>query len=250
VASITVISILLLFTIAILSASISIANVFNADLKENNLSDFTLRSPYYSYAVYTEKQTDLQKLVDNEAFGQYVKEFMLYNLYQDDTITFDTLLTPAAKNALLKTDTTIRLDKKLPIMRESDFHQLMKIFRTEDLIIDIDAQHYLIAGNLAQMVGHYLPTLQGNVSLTLQGQTLTPAYNQVLITAIENTNHANNAGLLIVDDSLLTSAEIKETKIVGNYVDSGSIEQIESAFRKFVARTLNENDTVDLLVTK
>src|SRR5574344_2088184 len=46
VISTTIICLMLLLTIGILSGSMSLSSVMNKDLKENNLTDFTLKSYY------------------------------------------------------------------------------------------------------------------------------------------------------------------------------------------------------------
>jgi putative ABC transport system permease protein len=250
VASITVISILLLFTIMILSAAISITNIYNANLEQNNLSDFTLNSQFY--AVDGLKTFDVEAVQETEPFQNYVKEFVRYDLYQDDTITLDTLLTPAVKATMPSEVVETLTGQKVSLMKKSEFNRLMELLQQPDLIIETTPQQYVLAVNVSQMINYYQPTLQQQLPLSFQGQTLLPATTTLLNTALYNSSTAKNQGVVIVDDSLLLNAEKVDTKLVGNFYDNPPLEQkqTEEEFTAFIAKQLKNKRTEECLITR
>jgi putative ABC transport system permease protein len=248
VASITVISILLLITINILSSVISVANVYNSNLKNNNLSDFTINGTFY--ALGEPHIFAVESLVHEERFQKYVKEFALYDLYQSDELTLETLLTPAVKERIHKEEPAALFKRNISLMKESDFHRLMEVMHQPDLIFDITPEQYLLAANLQQMVTYYQPTLQDHHLLSFQGHSLAPATTTVLVTSLNNSSNANNQGVLIVDDSLLFPLEKNETKLVGNYNTFDTPEHIETAFTAFIAEKLKNKRTTEFLLTR
>jgi putative ABC transport system permease protein len=250
VASITVISILLLFTIMILSAAISITNIYNANLEQNNLSDFTLNSQFY--AVDGLKTFDVEAVQETESFHNYVKEFVRYDLYQDDTITLDTLLTPAVKATMPSEVVETLTGQKVSLMKKSEFNRLMELLQQPDLIIETTPQQYVLAVNVSQMINYYQPTLQQQLPLSFQGQTLLPATTTLLNTALYNSSTAKNQGVVIIDDSLLLNAEKIDTKLVGNFYDNPPLEQKqkEEEFTAFIAKQLKNKRTEECLITR
>jgi putative ABC transport system permease protein len=166
VASITVISVLLLFTIVILSTSISITNVYNSNLERNNVSDFTLNETFYSLGE--PKTLHLSSLISEAPFQKAVKDFVLYEVYESEDVTLENLLTPATKQQIRADEPSVSFDVPIPLMKESDFHRLMEVMNQPDFIIDITPQQYLLAANLNQMIGYYQPTLQEHLPLNIQ----------------------------------------------------------------------------------
>jgi putative ABC transport system permease protein len=246
VASITVISLLLLFTIGILSASISIATAYNTNIEQNNLSDFTLHETFY--ALGEPQHVDLAPIINDEAFQTYVKDFAQYTLYESEDITLESLLPPALVAALGGGETEKTSQTKIPMMKESEFQRLMTVLNKPEYVIDISPEQYLLSANLDQMVAYYQQTLQEQRPLTLQGKVLIPATKNVLITALENSSVASNMGLIVVDDSLLLQSEKLTTSVVGNYLTSP--EEMESDFSAFLTEKLKRRPSTEFFTTR
>jgi putative ABC transport system permease protein len=242
----TVISLLLLLTIGILSSSISLASVFNRDIEQNNVSDFTLHETYY--ALGEPQHVDLTAIINDETFQTYVKDFASYTLYEDETITLGSLLSSAVKNGLSEQDLDTVLQEKIPLMKKSDFQHLMKVLNKPEYLIEFSPQQYLLSANLDQMIAYYQQTLQENMVLTLNEQTLTPANTEVLITTLENSSVASNKGLIVVEDSLLLHSEKVATTVVGNYLTSS--EELEKEFSSFLAKKLKRKPPVEFFATR
>lgn len=246
VVSMTVISLLLLLTIGILSSSISIASVFNTNIEQNNVSDFTLHETYY--ALGEPQHVDLAPFVNDETFQTYVKDFASYTLYESEDITLGTLLSPNVKTALREQELAKLLQEKLPLMKKSDFQRLMMVLNKPEYLIETSPQQYLLSANLDKMIAYYQQTLQEDMALSLEGQTLTPANKEVLVTALENSSVASNKGLLIVDDSLLLHSKKMTTNLVGNYLTSP--EELEEKFSAFLAGKLKRKPPVEFFTTR
>ncbi len=237
VISTTIISLMLLLTIGILSGSMSLANVFNSDLKENNLTDFTLYNGYNVYEQSGERINtfDLRELSNDGEFKKYVKETTIYDIYNIDTITIESLVTNNGLEKIKKDfGTNVELDSKIPIMKESDYIDLMKCFNKEKLIVDIEDDEYIELVNIEQIIGYYSEALEKNNTITIDNTILKPATNKIVEVAVSNYNGAGNDGIIVISDKLLENHTPLESRMVGNYVDSDDLDLIEDNFEGYL----------------
>ena len=139
VVSTTIICLMLLLTIGILSGSMSLANVYNRSLEENNLTDFTVKedSSYIvdengNYQAMTFKDY-FPNLVDNDTFKQNVSDYAIIHYYSDK-LTIDNLIDQKTKEDLKNQyGDNLSFDSKINLMKESEYNQVMDLIGKSNL---------------------------------------------------------------------------------------------------------------------
>lgn len=239
VASTTIISLMLLLTIGILSGSMSMASAFNTDLKENNLTDFTMlgTSTYYSSGTIYNQELDFDKITNESDFNRLVKDYKIYNTYESSDVTIDDLLNNKTKKEIYEEyGQNVMFDTSVPIMSESDYKDLMKLFKKD--YIDIKDDEYLILANVEQIAKYYKEPLEKGNKLNLGGTQLKPAQNKVVNTALQNYNGSGNDGVIVVSDKLTRNLNLSSQALVGNYVKNKDINKVEEEFLSIYSNSL------------
>lgn len=239
--SMSVICIMLLLTIGILSASMSLSNSFNSDLKENNLTDMTLIN-YVTFSGKQEYDNDeilsiKERLIqDGFDISKYVKEYVEYNTYlvrQEGALI---------KNFLLEED-IIKLreeygemleidDQYLVFMKETEYNNLMNISKQDNLKIDLKENEYVMIANFEKIVESYNNSLQSNRNITIDGKQYIPKRKNCIEVATENANMNVNLGIIVLKDEVLKNSKIESNIICGNYLAKNEEEasKVEDAF--------------------
>lgn len=242
VISTTIICLMLLLTIGILSGSMSLASVFNDNLKENNLTDFTLSS-FVSYDSEEENESNIEDILKEEKFDDYVKNYTLFTYYYDTNFTIDNLMTKKSmEQARKEFGTAIVFDYKMPIISETDYNNIMKLFNKKS--INIDENEYLILANMEQIIDYYEPALKNNNKIKVNGKVLKPALNNVINTALINSNGNSNDGVLVVSDSIVKNLEVNNKTLIGNYIDTDNLDKLDQDFYEFIMNSEINNFSI------
>ena len=227
VVSTTIISLMLLLTIGILSGSMSLASVFNNNLKENNLSDFTVYSDYSNEGVY---EYDAKTITSSEVFDKYVNNYAVYNLYYIESISISSLLTNDSLNELKEEyGENISVTNNIPIMSETDYNKLMTFYNKKDLVVSLKDDEYLVLANVDQVIKYYSPFIKENGKISIDNISLSPARKIVEI-PIQNGISDSNDGVIVVSDYLLANREVDRTAVVGNYNKSSAMDLVDEEF--------------------
>ncbi len=239
VISTTIISLMLLLTIGILSGSMSLASVFNTDLKENNLTDYTIRvfGNYYiddmaSQISDYEKLENLENEIKSDEFKKYSKDQVLYTEYVDKNLEFkDVVLNTDLENLRKEYGNAIAIDYKLPIMKYSDYKNLMNLYGKD--VIEINEDEYLMLANMDIVKDVLAPFQKSKKGIDFNGKHLTPK-GDIIDIAIENFNSSGNTGVIVINDNLINDLDIIYINIVGNYVNTKDVESLEENFKNYV----------------
>lgn len=239
--SMSIICIMLLLTIGILSASMSLSNSFNSDLKENNLTDVTLVN-YVTFGGKPDYDKDEILSVDQRLkqdgfdISKYIKQYVEYNTY---TIMQDGAL---IKNFLLEEDiNSLRKeygemleidDQSLVFMKESEYNRLMDISKQSEFKINLKDNEYVMIANFERLVEAYNNSLKISKSITIDGKEYLPQKNTCIEVATENSNMNVNLGIIVVKDEVLKDSKIRDNYICGNYLAANEDEanKIEESF--------------------
>lgn len=241
VISTTIISLMLLLTIGILSGSMSLASVFNEDLKENNLTDYTINLFGSTYEVAedgTHKKIDSNykvwdEFIKSDEFKKYSNESVLFYRYSTNELVVTDMMTKDSLNKLRKKyGATISLNSNVGIMSETDYKNVMKLLGKE--IIDIRNNEYLLLVNVEMVKDAYTPYYESKNGIEINGIKLTPATDEVIETALTNFNSAGNDGVVVVSDDIVKNLDIENASIIGNYVDTKDIEAFDEEFREYI----------------
>ena len=257
VISTTIISLMLLLTIGILSGSMSMASVFNEDLKENNLTDYTLSTFANTYQIdengnYIEMETKndvLYTISNDEEFKNYSEDYVIFNKYKYDKLSISDLMTKNSIDKLIKQyGSALSLDYKISIISETDYKKLMNLFDKE--IIEISDDEYLLLANVNMAVDAFKPYHESRNGITVNGIKLKPANHPIIETALENYNSSGNDGTVVVSDNIIKGLSINSTTIVGNYVKTDNVEKLEEEFENYIFSSKFYSDTGYSIRTK
>ena len=243
VISTTVISIMLLLTIGILSGSMSMASAFNSDITNNNLADYTIKHMSTTYQLedgkyikISSKDIDMNIITDNEEFSKYSKDYTSFNEYCTDSIQVKSLMSKKTMKKITKEYSSgVSFDYTVPIIKESDYIKLMKLYGKK--AISIGANNYLLLANIDMVVDSYSPYYKANKTIKLNGKELTPATKNIKVIGIENYNSNGNDGLIVVSDELVNNLDITNKLIIGNLKDKS--DETNEAFKTFVSNNSN-----------
>lgn len=246
VVSTTVISLLLLLTIGILAGSMAMGNAFNTDLRENNLTDFTLStSPIvYTYddnnQIADETPFDTGDFTGTEDFREIVSEYAVFCVYNGTGVEGKDMIREQDEAQIAKEYGVDfeRLDE-IPMISESDYREIMELVDTDS--VDIQENEYLLLANLNLALDSYKGFYESGGSITVNGEILSPASEHIIRTALENYSSAQNAGVLVVPDRIAEQGENGRIKIIGNYVKAENVDLLESRFGDYVTRYEEEH---------
>lgn len=244
VVSTTIISLMLLLTIGILSGSMSLSSVFNSDLKENNLSDYTVNI----YANDNKPGTfdETIKTIKNSDIKNYSKEYALYPIYYSYELHYMDFMSKEAIDKLktehLSGDTYT--NSYMYIISETDYNNILTLYNMPN--IDIKDDEYLLTANIDMVLDILTPYNGSKKGITLNNVHLRPNGNIQNI-ALENYTSQGNSGVVVVSDYLVKDLKIHGLNIIGNFVNTD--EKLEDEFRDFI-KSLEFDDSYVTIKTK
>src|SRR5574344_1192461 len=217
----TIISLMLMLTIAILSTSVSLTNSFNKGIAENNLTDYTIET-YGSNYDYDESGnvanysdgTSIEEIIKDDNFKNYSTNYLTFKEYNNQEITNNKVLLDSDKDKLVNKyggDLDTLTSGEIPVIKNSDYVNFMKLTNQEDKIVEVNDSNYLILSNMDLTYDPYNNYYSNGGTLDYQEYHLKPASSNVYKTAIENSSMNANSGVIVLADDIvdanLTSAD-------------------------------------------
>jgi putative ABC transport system permease protein len=246
----TIISLMLMFTIAILSTAVSLTNSVNKGINENNLIDYTVlefanQNIDENGQISTEPY-NINKIINTEQFKKLSNEYLKFNIYDNQEITNGSLLKAEDITDLAKkygADTAELKNGSIPIMRSSDYISFMKLTNQENNIVNIDDTNYLLLANVDFTYDRYNKFYSEGNTLDFANYHLVPASSSVYRTAIENSSVNSNSGILVLSDKIIDNNLInipsstnsngfysREEYLLGNFINTDDINATNKAF--------------------
>ena len=242
VISTTVICLMLLLTIGLLSGSMSLARVFNTDLKENNLTDYTVKSFGSLGAVSDDSRVEMfentnigkfDTIINDDEFLKYSKEKVLLHRYVDEELTIKDIMKQKDIEKLQKEyGSAFALDYYVPIIKESEYQSFMELIGEKG--VEIDSNEYLLLANIDFAVDAFEDHYEERIPITVANKQLVPATDKVEDQALENSASPGNDGIVVVSDELIEKLKISSITLVGNFVSSNDEEKIGNEFYDYL----------------
>ena len=256
VASMSLISLLLLLTISILSLCFSINESMKKELAYNTpvdafieLTDYNAvfgpNGPGYGPSASSSGQdwnlqvkesqkymqkSIYQKLVEkDEDIAKSIKEYLEVNVYADHTLTFKQALQAEYLTGLVG---EFMSKTAVPILRVSDYNKIAKLYHREEISL---------ADNQYQMLADYKPmsdsidkSLASGFQINYRGQTLSPVAKKHLEGFVTSSGMKSNTGILIVPDKIASGQTIGSRVLLVNYNTSAdhTAQQIDNDIRR------------------
>ncbi|MEF9958806.1 MAG: ABC transporter permease [Niameybacter sp.] len=208
--SMSVICLMLFFTIGILSTGLSMSKTLTSNLAATTPYDATFYSWGDDEAMLTEQL--LSHGFPLSALAQDTLEFNLYEspLHYSDLFDSETM---SSKNDRYD----FRTDINLRAIKLSDFNHVLTLQGANP--IALNPNEYAISSNVDNLIPLIKDVLQNQAPLTLENESLLPKYQEPFTYSYETTPYSSNALTLIVSDDLLLASPISTTYLNINYFE-------------------------------
>ncbi len=261
VLSMSVICLMLFVTICVFSSSLSIKNSMTANLNELAPADIqiysqVLQERHLDYG-YNEEQIKNSYLLVKDVLlaldfdvDEYLEEYIQYNIYESDDLTFGDTLGDSADYVAQNYTSIVNFKTKEIIMSISDYNKLAKMFGEEEYTLADD--EYLIIADFDSMMEIRNVALANNTNITISGYTLKPKYNECQYGFTEMASNHINTGVIIVPDHVVSDSDLVYRALVGNYVTDDLDEQkeIQDLLANLMLQDIADNYTTLILNTR
>ena len=221
--SMTIICLMLFFTICILSSAISIRNSMTSNLEQmapvdiqlNKKMDLPVNSGY-SEAVIEDSKISVSETLDRLGFDtdKYFKDVLEFDIYaSNDILVRDTLGDYYAE--VSKQFPYLAYDAAESFIKVSDYNKVAKLYGLDQ--IHLDSNEYVIIADFDSWIDIRNQSLKKGTPINLNGFTLTPKYDECKDGFIYMASNHINTGIFIVPDEVLEGVLRESELLVANY---------------------------------
>ena len=221
--SMTIICLMLFFTICILSSAISIRNSMTSNLEQmapvdiqlNKKMDLPVNSGY-SEAVIEDSKISVSETLDRLGFDtdKYFKDVLEFDIYaSNDILVRDTLGDYYAE--VSKQFPYLAYDAAESFIKVSDYNKVAKLYGLGQ--IHLDSNEYVIIADFDSWIDIRNQSLEKGTPINLNGFTLTPKYDECKDGFIYMASNHINTGIFIVPDEVLEGVPRESELLVANY---------------------------------
>ena len=244
--SMTVICLMLFVTICTLSASFSVRNTMNANLKTLCPADFEVVYSEYadegmSEPVYGDVTAFYEKYDYDilESFSDYVH----FHSYVDEGFTIGFFLGDWLEEVMAQFR-TLQYDKPFQLYRLSDYNALMRLYGRDELELEDDEFILLCTFESAKNI--YDGILESGSRINVLGHELDSKYDACQDGFVDLASQNINAGIFIVPDDVADDSNVKSDYIIANYKadTKEDLAETENEIRKATEKA-QEHDRAD-----
>ena len=222
--SMSIICLLLFFTITIFSSAWSINVSLKKDLVYGTPADVQIIS--YSQDVLDVQEGILDKVgYDINNFSSYVKA----NTYGFEDVTVGALIEPIKKE-VLKVYPNLLVDNLLPVIKISDYNKIASFYGRDTYTLNDD--EFILLADYAQMIEYENKALSEGVTISINGQKYHNKYNECMEGLIDMSGNKSNVGIVIVPDNIdINGSVYVRSYLMANY--KGDKDKKEEEFVKY-----------------
>ena len=221
--SMTIICLMLFFTICIFSSALSIKNSLSGNLKDlapvdiqfsklQQLSDEEEES--FSKDIIEVYNTTVKDTLQRLDVYKYLKEVVDINTYRVEEITlkdsFGDQIEQIGKDYPL-----LAYQDKETLIKLSDYNRLAKLYNKKELTLKDN--EYVIIANYKMMADIRNIALKNNTKLTINSKNYYPKYQECQDGIIELSGSATNTGVIILPDNALEGIHPYKNILAANY---------------------------------
>lgn len=221
--SMTIICLMLFFTICIFSSALSIKNSLSGNLKDlapvdiqfsklQQLSDEEEES--FSKDIIEDYNTTVKDTLQRLDVYKYLKEVVDINTYRVEEITlkdsFGDQIEQIGKDYPL-----LAYQDKETLIKLSDYNRLAKLYNKKELTLKDN--EYVIIANYKMMADIRNIALKNNTKLTINSKNYYPKYQECQDGIIELSGSATNTGVIILPDNALEGIHPYKNILAANY---------------------------------
>lgn len=215
--SMTVICLMLFVTICTLSASFTVRNTMNANLRTLCPADFEIWYHAYEDGDGTESgYGDVTDLYSNYGYDltEHFREYVHFHSYVDETFTFGAFLGDQKESVSAQVP-MLQYDTPFELYRLSDYNALMRLYGREELELDDDEFILLCTFNSAKNILDGI--LETGFSVHVLGNELHSRYAECQNGFIELSSQNINTGIFVVPDGVVRDGDAESDYLIGNY---------------------------------
>ena len=238
--SMTVICLMLFFTICILSSALSIKNFMNDNLRELAPADIQ-----FEYAIDPEQENHtVEELLKRKSLNvdEVFKEKISFDTYMFDDITFQTTLGSAydeAQNNYSFLEYTAREE----FMKLSDYNRLAELYGMPEYVLEED--EYIVIADFDSSVEMRNSALKNGETIRIGDVEYRPKFKKCKKGILQLSGNHVNAGYFVIPDNAKTDGHNARNYLVANY-NAGNEEEkikIEAGISELMENTWN-NDRI------
>ena len=221
--SMTIICLMLFFTICIFSSALSIKNSLSGNLKDlapvdiqfsklQQLSDEEEES--FSKDIIEDYNTTAKDTLQRLDIYKYLKDVVDINTYRVEEITLKDSFGDQIEQ-IGKDYPTLAYNVREDLVKLSDYNRLAKLYNKKELTLKDN--EYVIISNYKMMADIRNISLKNNTKLTINGKDYYPKYQECQDGFIELSGSATNVGIIILPDNALEGIHPYKNILAANY---------------------------------
>lgn len=221
--SMTIICLMLFFTICIFSSALSIKNSLSGNLKDlapvdiqfsklQQLSDEEEES--FSKDIIEDYNTTVKDTLQRLDVYKYLKEVVDINIYRLEEITLKDSFGDQIEQ-IGKDYPTLAYNVREDLVKLSDYNRLAKLYNKKELTLKDN--EYVIISNYKMMADIRNIALKNNTKLTINSKNYYPKYQECQDGIIELSGSATNTGVIILPDNALEGIHPYKNVLAANY---------------------------------
>lgn len=218
--SMTIICLMLFFTICIFSSALSIKNSLSGNLKDlapvdiqfsklQQLSDEEEES--FSKDIIEDYNTTVKDTLQRLDVYKYLKDVVDINIYRLEEITQK----DSFGDQIGKDYPALSYNVREDLVKLSDYNRLAKLYNKKELTLKDN--EYVIIANYKMMADIRNISLKNNTKLTINGKDYYPKYQECQDGIIELSGSATNTGVIILPDNALEGIHPYKNVLAANY---------------------------------
>ena len=234
--SMSIICLLLFFTITIFSSAWSINMSLKNDLQYGTPADVLVYT--YSDAEGKTAKNILTKVGYNlDNFAKYTESYT----YGFDTVTVGSLLTPIL-NDVQKDYPNLLVDNYLPVMTISDYNKIASFYGNQTYTLNED--EFILVADYEQMLQYENKALAKGVTIQIGDKTLHNKYKECVEGLLQMSGNKSNTGIVVVPDNIdISLSEITKNFLAANF--KGDKEEANSELMSYMDEINGEGAVAD-----
>ena len=234
--SMSIICLLLFFTITIFSSAWSINVSLKNDLQYGTPADVLVYT--YSDAEGKTAKNILTKVGYNlDNFAEYTESYT----YGFDTVTVGFLLTPIL-NDVQKDYPNLLVDNYLPVMTISDYNKIASFYGNQTYTLNED--EFILVADYEQMLQYENKALAKGVTIQIGDKTLHNKYKECVEGLLQMSGNKANTGIVVVPDDIdISSSEITKNFLAANF--KGDKDEANSELMSYMDEINGEGAVAD-----
>ena len=221
--SMTIICLMLFFTICIFSSALSIKNSLSGNLKDlapvdiqfsklQQLSDEEEES--FSKEIIEDYNTTAKDTLQRLDVYKYLKDVVDINTYRVEEVTLKDSFGDQIEQ-IEKDYPLLAYKDKETLIKLSDYNRLAKLYNKKELTLKDN--EYVIIANYKMMADIRNIALKNNTKLTINSKDYYPKYQECQDGFIELSGSATNTGVIILPDNALEGIHPYKNILAANY---------------------------------